>query len=109
MNLNLVLQALKKHHIDVESDSPDEQGNRVIIVGCHLPMVDYGGRYVYYTLILSPGQDDVSMEERDAMRRRLCHLTTNIFGDDPDFADLRITGEDEESETSHLHQIVPKK
>ena len=36
----------------------------------------------YCTLTLSAGQDEISLEERESIRRHLCHLSTDIFGDD---------------------------
>jgi hypothetical protein len=67
----------------------------------------YGGRFVYSTLVLEPGQDDISLEEREALKRRLCHLTTDIFGDDPELCGLLADPDDEEP-GSHLHNIVSK-
>jgi hypothetical protein len=83
MKITEALQRLSDHGIDVGSDTLEPDGTRVIIVGCALPSFPFGnGRFRYYTLVLSPGQEDVSLEERDAMRRRLHHATTDIFGDD---------------------------
>jgi hypothetical protein len=106
MKLNLVLQALEKHKVTIQEDRVDQHGNRVIILGAPLPRMPYGDKYRYSTLVLSPGEDEVSTEERDALRRRLCHLTTNIFGDDPDFEG--IDEEEEVENGSHLHRIVEK-
>jgi hypothetical protein len=47
------------------------------------------------------------LEERDALKRRLGHECTNIFGDDPDFEGLDEVDEEAE-QGSHLHQIVAK-
>jgi hypothetical protein len=107
MKLNQVLQLLDNHDVKVQDDRTDEDGNRTVVVGCALPMMPYGGRFVYSTLVFSPGQDEVSLEEREALKRRLCHLTTNIFGDDPELDEL--TEDEEESSGSHIHPIVPKK
>lgn len=83
MKITEVLQRLKQHGVDVGSDTTEADGTRVIIVGCALPDFPYGkNRFRYYTLVLSLGQDDVALEERDSMRRRLYHATTDIFGDD---------------------------
>lgn len=106
MKLNLVLQALQKHNVEIQVDRLDEHGNRVLIFGARLPMMPYGERYEYVTLVLAPDQDEICIEERDVIRRRLCHLTTNIFGDDPDFEGFDEA--DEEENGSHLHMIVPK-
>jgi hypothetical protein len=107
MKLNLALQALRKHQVEIQEDRVDEHGNRVIVLGAPLPRMPYGGRYRYATLVLSPGQDDVALEERDALKRRLGHESTNIFGDDPDFEGLDID-EGEEENGSHIHTIIPK-
>ena len=83
MKITEVLQRLKEHGIDVGSDTTDSDGRRTVIFGCALPSFPFGaGRFRYYTLVLSQGQEDVAIEEREAMRRRLYHLTTDIFGDD---------------------------
>jgi hypothetical protein len=83
MKITEVLQRLKQHKVDVGSDTTELDGTRVIIVGCALPSFPFGyGRFRYYTFVLSPGQDEVDLEERDAARRRLYHTNTDIFGDD---------------------------
>lgn len=83
MKIDQVLQRLSEHNVSVGQDSTDHDGTRVIIVGCSLPSFPYGpNRFAYATIVLGPGQDEVHREERDAIRRRLHHLTTDIFGDD---------------------------
>jgi hypothetical protein len=83
MKLNYVLKQLKDHHVEVQSEETDETGRRILIVGCAAPSPPIGlGHFSYYTHVLDPGQEDVSRQERDAMRRRLWHGTTDIFGDD---------------------------
>jgi hypothetical protein len=85
MKLSLVLAQLSANNVAVHSDEIDQSGRRVIIVGCAAPSPPFGlGRFHYYTLSLSKDQDDVSREERDAMRRHLWHGTTDLFGDDKD-------------------------
>lgn len=106
MKLTQVLKLLENHDVRVQEEKTDAEGNRTIVVGCKLPAMPYGGRFVYSTLVLAPGQDEVSLEEREALKRRLCHLTTNIFGDDPELCGL-LDDEDEEA-GSHIHNIVPK-
>jgi hypothetical protein len=107
MKLNLVLQALEKHKVEIRDNRTDEHGNRILILGASLPMMPYHGRYLYATLALSPGQDEVELEERDALKRRLGHECTNIFGDDPDFEGLEGI-DDEEPSGSHLHTIIAR-
>lgn len=83
MNLNSVLAQLNNNSIGIYRDTTDDEGWRTIIVGCAAPSPPYGlGHILYYTLVLSPGQTDVPIEERDALRRRLWHSTTDLFGDD---------------------------
>lgn len=83
MKLNSVLARLKAHQIEVQKDETDSDGRRIIIVGCTAPSPPFAlGRVCYYTLVLSSGQEDVDLQEREAMRRRLWHSTTDIFGDD---------------------------
>ena len=83
MKLNLLLAQLEKHKIRLLSDETDEEGWRSLIVGCAAPSPPFGaGRFLYYTLVLEPDQEDIPLEEREAMRRRLWHGTTDIFGDD---------------------------
>lgn len=105
MKINQVLQLLKNHHVHVEEDQTNDDGYRTIVVSCRLPMVDCGGRLVYATVALLPGQDELSLEEREAVKRRLGHLTTDIFGDDPELNGLL---DDEEDPGTHLQQIVPE-
>lgn len=93
MKLSSVLEQLKKHKIEVVFEEIGPSGERTIVVGCALPNFPYGpGRFQYYTLTLLPGEDDVSREEREAMRRRLGHLTTDIFEEDEDLIELRSAG-----------------
>jgi hypothetical protein len=106
MKLKQVLQLLETHGVKVQEEKIDGDGNRTIVVGCALPMMPYGGRFVYSTLVLSPNQDEVSLEEREALKRRLCHLTTDIFGDDPELCGLLADPEEEAG--SHLHNLIPK-
>lgn len=83
MKLNSVLAQLEKYHIRLLSDTQDEAGWRTLIVGCAAPSPPFAlGRFLYYTLVLEPGQDNVPLDEREAMRRRLWHGSTDIFGDD---------------------------
>jgi hypothetical protein len=98
MNITEVLQRLKSHRIDVGRDTLQPDGTRIIIVGCALPEFPFGkNRFRYYTLTLSPGQTDVALEEREAMRRRLYHATTDIFGDDAaEWPDLVENGTNQE-------------
>jgi hypothetical protein len=107
MNLSSVLEQLKKHKIEVVFEETGPAGERTYVVGCALPSFPYGpGRFQYYTLTLLPGEDDVPREEREAMRRRLGHLTTDIFEEDEDLADLRAQGISEE-EPDHLGPAAP--
>ena len=107
MKLSQLLFLLEKHGILVQDDRTDDNDNRTVIVGCPLPRMPYGeNRYVYATLVFGPGEDDVSAEERDALKRRLHHLTTDIFGDDPEHWDTPI---DDDVSDSHFQSIVPKK
>jgi len=82
MNLNLLLARLNEHRVSVFTDNTDEDGRRTVIFGCAAPSFPFGRKVLYYTLELSPRQTDVELEEREAIRRRLCHATTDIFGDD---------------------------
>jgi hypothetical protein len=83
MKLNFVLAQLEKFKIRLLSDTEDEAGWRTLIVGCAAPSPPFAvGRFLFYTLVLEPGQDTVPLEEREALRRRLWHGTTDIFGDD---------------------------
>jgi len=97
MKLNSVLEQLRKHKIEVVYEEIGPTGERTIVIGCALPNFPYGpGRFQYYTLTLLPGEDDISREEREAMRRRLGHLTTDIFEEDEDLAELRAAGVSDE-------------
>jgi hypothetical protein len=94
MKLSQVLTQLKKHNIEICFDETNLNGERIIIVGCALPSPPFvGGRFQYYTLTLSPGQDEVTKVEREAMKRRLWHRTTDIFGDDGEEDDFDPTSD----------------
>lgn len=112
MKLSLVLQCLKRHDVQILDDRTDKSGIQTIVLGCLIPaFAANSGKYAYATISLDPGQDEVSMEERDSIRRRLCHLTTDIFGDDPDLADLKAvhaSDDDDENGEAHFHTLVPK-
>ena len=106
MKLSRVLQLLEKHQIVVKDDRT-ENGIHTVVVGCELPRMPYGeGRFAYATLVFGPGEDDVSAEQRDALKRRLHHLTTDIFGDDPDHWNIP---QDDGDDGSHFQSIVPKR
>jgi len=105
MTLNDVLRLLKSHDVEVLEDKTDENGFRTIVFGCPKPAM-VGGGLAYSTLPLEPGQTDVSLKEREGLKRHLWHLTTDIFGDDPELSGLLDDDDDEAG--SHLHNIVPK-
>jgi hypothetical protein len=107
MKLSSVLEQLRRHQIEVFYEEIGPRGERTIVVGCALPNFPYGpGRFQYYTLTLLPGEDEVSREEREAMRRRLGHLTTDLFEEDEDMAELRSQGISDE-EPDHLGAPAP--
>jgi hypothetical protein len=101
MKLNLVLAQLKKYEITVAFDQTDAAGDRTIIVGCAVPSFPQAPRILYYTLTLPAGQDEVSREQRESMKRRLGHLTTDIFEEDEDLAELRAAGVSDEERDPH--------
>jgi hypothetical protein len=111
MKLNLVLYKLSKADVEIQEDRTDADGIRTIVLGCALPRMPHKGRYLYTTLVLSPGQEEVCLEERDAIKRRLGHLCTDVFGDDSDFEEIRANPEEAEDDSlgSHWHSIVPKR
>lgn len=109
MKLTELLQRLDKHNIVVKENKVDDNGIRTVVVGCALPRMPYGeGRFVYSTLVFAVGEDDVSIEERDALKRRLHHLTTDIFGDDPEDSEAD-ENKDDDIDASHLQSIIPKR
>jgi hypothetical protein len=105
MKLEQVLSQLRQHKIEVHFDHTGPEGDRTIIVGCALPF-PYSGRFQYYTMTLAPGEDEISREEREAMKRRLCHLATDIFDEDEDLAELIASGVSDE-EPDHLGPPAP--
>jgi hypothetical protein len=87
MKLNSVLTRLNEFKVRVLKNEVDAEGWRTIIVGCAAPSPPFAiGRYLYTTWVMGPGEEDVSREVRDAIRRRLWHGTTDIFGDDAEDA-----------------------
>jgi hypothetical protein len=72
--------------------------------GMYLDCID--GGFVYSTLVLRPEQnEEVSLDEREALKRRLCHLSTDIFGDDPELCGLLSAADEADS---HIQHIVPR-
>lgn len=83
MKLNSVLTRLSKYKVHVQKNEVDADGWRTVIVGCAAPSPPFAiGRFLYATWVMAPGEEDVSREVRDAIRRRLWHRTTDIFEDD---------------------------
>lgn len=103
MNVNLVLQRLKDHRVNIYRDTVGADGYRTIQMGCNAPSPPFAlGRVLYYTLVLYPGVTDVTLEEREAIRRRLWHATTDIFGDDAvEVAELTASGASDEEPDLH--------
>jgi hypothetical protein len=97
MKLNSVLAQLSKYKVHVLKDEVDADGWRTLIVGCAAPSPPFAiGRFLYSTWVMAPGEDDVPREIRDAIRRRLWHRTTDIFGDDEaDSAELNAINIDD--------------
>jgi hypothetical protein len=87
MNLNSVLARLGEFKVRVFRNEVDANGWRTVIVGCAAPSPPFAiGRFLYSTWVMGPGEEDVPREVRDAIRRRLWHGTTDIFGDDEEDA-----------------------
>jgi hypothetical protein len=83
MNLSEALSRLKSHDIDVQVKELEDSGIRVFIFTCNRPSPPYALEIkAFATLALLPGEDQITLSEREALRRRLGHLTTDIFGDD---------------------------
>lgn len=73
MNVEKLRRWLSKHQIDVIEDRLQPDGSRVLIFTTQLPQFPFAGRHVWYTLVLSPGQEDVSESEIDALLRHCWH------------------------------------
>ena len=54
-------------------------GTQIIIASCSLPQFPYGGRHVWYPLILPPGKNIVDQAEINALARHLCHAESKLF------------------------------
>jgi hypothetical protein len=105
MRLNDVLARLEQYGISIHEDRVEKDGSRTVIVAGRLPSPPYASKMAYYTLNMPVEIDIVELEEREAIRRRMWHLTTDIFGDDE-----AEGGEDFSTDVSDslLHTIVAK-
>jgi hypothetical protein len=93
MPIDALLSRLSKHHIKLAEDRRFPDGSRVLIFVTHLPSFPFGRSNVWYTLVISPGQDDISKSEVDALLRHVWHAELDFFENDNPF-------ENEDSPTS---------
>ena len=106
MKLKEVLARLDKYGIKVCQESEEANGSRTVVLAGRLPSIPFGyNRMAYYTLNLAAGNDEIELEEREAIRRHMWHLTTDIFGDDAAELTESISIE---CADSHIQTIVPK-
>jgi hypothetical protein len=78
MDLDKLLNELRDLKVDIEERVlPDE--TRVIIASCALPVFPYGGRHVWYPLVLPKGRKTVDQKEVNALVRHLCHAESRLF------------------------------
>lgn len=106
MKLKEVLQRLSKYGITVAETRLEPDGSQTFVIAGRLPSPPFGSKHMaFYTLNVASEEEEVSLEEREAIRRRMWHLTTDIFGDDAlkDAEDLSTEVSD-----SHFHALVPK-
>ncbi len=73
MNIEKLIHWLSKHQIEVIDDRQEANGFRVIYFTAQLPEVPHHGRNVWYTLVLSKGQTEISQSEIDALLRHCWH------------------------------------
>jgi hypothetical protein len=86
MKLDQLLSRLEKHKITLAEDKHLPDGTRVLTFVTHLPTYPFGeGRHTWYSLPLSPGQQEVSKKEVDALLRHLWHGELDFFEDENPF------------------------
>ena len=73
MNIEKLIAWLRKHAINVVDDTRQADGSRVLIFTTELPKFPFGDRHVWCTLVIDPGQPDVSQSEIDALIRHCWH------------------------------------
>jgi len=78
MKIGKLLEELQKINVDIE-DRLLPDGTRIIIASCKLPMFPYGGRHVWYPLIIRKGCEAVDQREINALTRHLCHAESKLF------------------------------
>jgi hypothetical protein len=78
MEIQKLLKELRAINVQVEERIlPDE--THIFIASCTLPSFPYGGRHVWYPLILPKGRDTVDQKEINALTRHLCHAEAKLF------------------------------
>jgi len=73
MHITKLISWLSKHKINVVEDTLQADGCRVLIFSTPLPAFPFGDRHVWATLVLEPGQIDVSESEIESLIRHCWH------------------------------------
>ena len=81
MNIEKLIHWLNAHHIEILEDRNHADGSRVITFTAPLPGPETSGRHVWYPIVLSNDQTEVSRSEIEALLRHLWHLELEIPGD----------------------------
>lgn len=78
MNIEKLIHWLGSHQIEVLEDRNHADGCRVITFITSLPGPEVMARHVWYPLVLSKNQTEVSRSEIEALLRHLWHLELEI-------------------------------
>jgi hypothetical protein len=73
MNIEKLRRWLSKNNIDVAEERLQADGSLIVYFTTQLPTFPFGGRHVWYPLILRQGQTEVSQSEIDALLRHCWH------------------------------------
>jgi hypothetical protein len=83
MNVEKLIHWLSSHHIEVLEDRTLADGSRIITFTAALPLGQLDGRHVWYPIVLSKDQTEVSRAEIEALLRHLWHGELEIPDDLP--------------------------
>ena len=78
MNIEKLVHWLSSHHIEVLEDRKYADGSRVITFTAPLPGPEAEQRHVWYPIVLSKDQTEVSRPEVEALLRHLWHLELDV-------------------------------
>jgi hypothetical protein len=73
MLISNLVSWLKRHKIDLVEDRLQPDGYRVLVFTTELPHFPFGDRHVWVTLVVEPGQIEISPAEIESLLRHCWH------------------------------------